>query len=279
MEGLESQIVTLLLVLLLFLLALLEAALVRRREKRRRIRKRCGGTGRYTEVHCHILPGVDDGAPDMRTAVALLRQEQAQGVGNVILTPHLRRRENDYRKIWKRFRELEKKAGEEGIAVRLHLGSEIYYDSETLQNLREGRAFTMAGGRYVLLEFPPGVRFPAISSAVDEMVMAGYFPVLAHVERYGCIARHLERAGELKEKGAYIQVNAGSFLKHPKRKELLAMAQGGLVDLVGTDCHRTDWRPVCMRDTCRHLARHLAREDYRRIFFGNPRGILEDRAI
>jgi len=283
--------------LLFFLLVLLEGLLVNRR-RRYRCRKKGRGNagyesrgiygdaghpqdnpGYYTEVHCHILPGVDDGAPDMETALAMLREEGMQGVGDVILTPHLRRRENDYRRIRKHYRQLREKAEEEGIGIRLHLGSELYYDSETIQNLKAGKAYTMAGSRYVLLEFSPDEHFSNISCAADEVMMAGYLPILAHAERYGCILKHLERVGTLKEQGVYIQVNAGSFLKHPKRRELVMLAQEGLVDLVGTDCHRMDWRPVCMGAACRYLIHYLTREDYCRIFFENPQAIIENRVI
>lgn len=298
MEGMDVQTdIFFLFCLLLFLLVLLEGILINRRRRYRRRKKGRGNAGYgnfgtyggarrwqgtpgyYTEVHCHILPGVDDGAPDMRTALAMLREERMQGVGNVILTPHLRRRENDYRLIWKRFRQLQEKAAEEGIGIRLHLGSEIYYDSETIQNLKAGKAYTMAGSRYALLEFSPNEHFSYISCAADEVMMAGYLPVLAHAERYGCILKRLGRVEALKEQGVYIQVNADSFLKHPKRKELAMLAQEGLVDLVGTDCHRTDWRPVRMGAACRYLVRYLTREDYCRIFFENPQAIIENRVI
>ncbi len=235
--------------------------------------------GCFTEVHCHIIPGVDDGAPDMEAALALLREEYRQGVRDVILTPHLRRGENDPGEIRDQFVRLCKAAREEEASLRLHLGSELYYDSETVKSLRKGKAFPMAGSRYVLVEFAPGEHFAYISRAMDEVMMAGYLPVLAHVERYASVAGHLERVSVLKEKGVYIQVNANSFLNHPKRKELLGLAQEGMIDFVGTDCHRPDWRPVCMEQACIYLLPRLKREDYCRIFFENPQNIIEDRVI
>ncbi len=286
MREIDSQTVFLaLLVILFLLLVFLEGILIRRskRSGKHNSGSSAGSArslpGDYTEVHCHILPGVDDGAPDMKTALALLCQEQEQGVRDVILTPHLRRKENDYRQIQKQFDKLQRTADEEGLDIRLYLGSELYYDSETVKSLRKGKAFPMAGSRYVLVEFAPGVHFSYISRAMNELMMAGYLPILAHVERYASVAGHLERVSALKEKGVYIQINANSFLKHPKRKELLALAQEGLVDFVGTDCHRLDWRPVCMERACRYLLPRLTREAYRRIFFENPRHIIEDRVI
>jgi len=300
MEGMDVQThIFVLFCLLFFLLVLLEGLLINRRRRYRSRKKGRGhagyenrGTGiseaaehpqdipgYYTEVHCHILPGVDDGAPDMQTALAMLREERMQGAGNVILTPHLRRRENDYRLIRKQYRRLQEKAQEEGLGIRLHLGNEIYYDSETIQNLRAGKAYTMAGSRYVLLEFSPSEHFSYISCAADEVMMAGYLPILAHAERYGCILKHLERVKALKEQGVYIQVNGDSFLKHPNRRELIMLAREGLVDLIGTDCHRMDWRPVCMSAVCRYLVHYLTREDYCRIFFENPQAVIENRVI
>lgn len=233
----------------------------------------------YYDMHSHIIPAVDDGALNMEMALDMLNKEINQGVRRVILTPHIRRNENDPVRIEKHFRALRSRARRLEMPIRVYLGSEILYDSRTLERLRTGQAFTMAGTRYVLIEFAPNVPYSYLNNAMDELIMAGYFPILAHAERYGCIYAHLHRVSQLVEKGVYIQINAKSFLTHPKSKELVKLIEDGLVHFIGTDCHRSNWRPVCMEETCKYLATQIEEEDYCRIFFENPKKLMRNEVI
>jgi len=89
----------------------------------------------------------------------------------------------------------------------------------------------------------------------------------------------LNKLEELVNKGVYIQINANSFLSHPKKKQLVSLIDEGLIHFIGTDCHRMDWRPVNLRAACRHLADHIDEEDYCRIFFENPQKLLKNEII
>lgn len=233
----------------------------------------------HYEVHSHIIPAVDDGAPTMKEALELIDEEIAQGVGHLILTPHLRKNENDYRRIIKHYQALRRQVERTNRCISLYLGSELYYDSTMIERLKSGQAFTMAGSSYVLVEFSYDVPFKYLNDAVDQLMMAGYWPILAHAERYGCVSEHLERVKELIDRGVYIQINAGSYFNHPRKKELLKLTLDGLVHFIGTDCHRMEWRPVCMEETCQYLAEQLEKRDYCRIFFENPQKVLKNEII
>jgi len=233
----------------------------------------------YTDLHAHIIPTVDDGSPDMQMSLAMLEAEIAQGVQHLILTPHFRLEENNVHKIKAHYDALIAQVRKNNLPIQLHLGSEIFYDSSTIEKLAEGQVLTMAGTRYVLIEFSPTVSFHYLDHAMDELLMAGYYPILAHAERYQCIADHLNKLEELVNKGVYIQINANSFLSHPKKKQLVSLIDEGLIHFIGTDCHRMDWRPVNLRAACRHLADHIDEEDYCRIFFENPQKLLKNEII
>ena len=233
----------------------------------------------HTDLHSHILPGVDDGSVDMEMALQMIQSAVEQGIDCIILTPHFRFEENDVNIIKKRFLELKAEVKRTQLPIELYLGGEIYYDSEVIEKLASGQMLTMADTRYVLVEFSPTVTFHYLSHAMDELLMAGYYPILAHAERYQCISDNLDKIDDLVDEGVYIQINANSFLTHPKKKALIQLVKDGVIHFIGTDCHRTDWRPVNLQAACRYLADLIDRNDYRRIFFENPQKLLNNEII
>lgn len=233
----------------------------------------------HYEVHSHILPGVDDGAVSIEMALEMIDAEIQQGVKRLILTPHIRKDDYDYKKIMRQYEELQIQVYSSGRKIALYLGSEIYYDGDTINKLQNGQAYTLAGGDYVLIEFSIDVLFEYLNNAVNDLMMCGYLPIIAHAERYDCLMKDTKRIKELVKKGAYIQVNAGSVLNHPKRRRLIRLIKDGDIHFIGTDCHRTYWRPVCLEEAARYLAKHIGKEDYCRIFFSNPQKLVGNKLI
>lgn len=189
------------------------------------------------------MPGVDDGAPDLDTAIRMLRQEAEQGVGKIILTPHQKpgHRCITAEGIEKRLRLLRKEVKRLDIPVRLYPGAELFYCRGMRELLEAGKVCTLAGSRYVLVEFAPAEDWRYIRNAVYDLLNGGYWPILAHVERYSQVAGAPDRARELIEMGAYIQMNAQSITGAESvrtRRNCKALLQCGLVHFVGTDAHR-----------------------------------------
>ena len=194
------------------------------------------------DIHCHILPGVDDGAPDMATSLEMLRIADKNGITHMILTPHHKPMHHNvspehnvsYRK------KLQEAAKDAGIKVKLFSGNEIYYSDETMEELIAGKICSMAGSDYVLVEFHPTNPYMAIQNAISRVQAAGFIPIIAHVERYSDIVSHPARVGDLIEMGCYIQVNASSVMggygfgiSHFTRKLL----KEELVHFVASDAH------------------------------------------
>lgn len=112
------------------------------------------GKGIY-DIHCHIVPGVDDGATDIEETGKLLRMEYEQGVRTIIATPHFRFRmfETSAEKVKEQFKLVEKAAAEVASDLHVYLGCEFHTNMEMISMLRENKVMTMAGSRYVLTEF------------------------------------------------------------------------------------------------------------------------------
>lgn len=165
------------------------------------------------DIHCHIVPGVDDGATDIGETVKLLRMEYEQGVRTVITTPHFRFRmfETPAEKVREQFRLVEKAASEISPDLHVYLGCEFHANMEMLPMLREQKVMTMAGSRYVLTEFSHNSEESYIRERLGALLSGGYKPIMAHIERYEATRNSLDFVEELADMGVYMQINADSI--------------------------------------------------------------------
>lgn len=232
------------------------------------------------DIHCHIVPGVDDGAADLREALHLLKLEYGQGVRTIIATPHFRAGmfETPPETVARRFMSLVKAAEQEGIDVRLYLGCEFHSGMEMAQQLKNGRGRTMAGSRYVLTEFSHRDDRRYIRDRVYSLLSNGYRPIIAHVERYPCMRKDVSFIRELTEMGAYIQVNADSIIGGNGFSVKLfcrKLMKNGLLHFVGSDAHGPEYRRPRMKEAYSYMAEKMGRRYADTVFIKNPRKIIK----
>ena len=204
------------------------------------------------DIHCHLLFGVDDGPKKIEDSIAMLEEAAEQGITNIVLTPHYRRGmfkfDGDLVRQHKAM--LDKHAAELGIT--LHLGTEVHVNGDILEYLQEGKVFTLAGSDYVLTEYEYDTEYSYIFKMTKELLRYGYIPVIAHVERYGCIAKHPAYLDELREIGAMMQMNAAAILGQEgwgTKQFCKKVLKNGWVDFVASDSHDLNKR-ICMMDKC-----------------------------
>ena len=217
-----------------------------------------------TDIHMHVIPGVDDGARTLEEACELLRLASAEGIGRVFATPH------DpaflYTDVRAVFRRLQETVSARGIPVELHLGCELRISAQTaaqrLRGLDDGVYPTMGDSRCVLLEFVFDTPLEEYLYCIGLARSAGYTPILAHLERYAQVDGRFAEA--LRGAGALVQINAYSIAEERDERILrranLFLSEG-LVDFLGTDAHRTDHRPPRFR-TGTDAFRRLYGEEY-----------------
>lgn len=194
------------------------------------------------DIHTHILPTVDDGSPDLETSLSLIEDAVKIGVMDLFLTPHYMRL-RDYRSPASEnrviFSDLERAIHEKDLPIRLHLGTEIYYTIDTIQDLRNQTVIPLGKSKLVLLEFSTGDDHEDIGEAIHNIRSLGFVPILAHMERY-----HYATDADwaiAKKMGALIQVNAASVMgmpRHSYQNQVLRMIKKGMVDFVASDLHR-----------------------------------------
>lgn len=231
------------------------------------------------DIHCHILPGVDDGARNMEESLWMLNKEYQEGVRHVILTPHFRYDmfEPHMNIVTRQFMQLRRAAmniGDEGM--RLYLGCELHSSMDMVECLKKGRRLTLAGSRYVLVEFSNGDEKNYIEERVRSLLMNGFIPIIAHVERYKATRNDIGFLTELKDMGAHIQVNAdtisgqdGFGAKTFARKVM----KHGLLDFVGSDGHRKTERIPEIGKCVAKMEKTMGSEYVKKIFIKNPRKI------
>ena len=231
------------------------------------------------DIHCHILPGVDDGAPDMETSRAMIRDAYEQGVRYIIATPHYRPEmfEPSMKKVIRVYHELRDYAEEVGIGLRL--GCEYYRNEQMIRHLDKKLRPTMLGSRYVLAEFSTNDSFVTVRNYIYELITKGYRPIVAHVERYFC-CQEPERIQELKKLGAQIQINADSVLGyegHTIKKFCAGLMKDDRVDFIGSDAHNLEGRKMNLGKCATYVRKKMGQDYAEEIFVDNPRQIWKSR--
>ena len=236
------------------------------------------------DIHSHLLPGVDDGSPDYQTSMRMLKCAAEDGISTMIFTPHNKpgHRRRHFSEMISKVEKLRQMAAEENIETELYIGSEVYYRSGILEEIGHDRAGTLAGSRYVLLEFNPLEEYEYIRNGMHSLLMDGYYPVLAHVERYQNVCARKHGIDDLIDMGCYMQVNAGSITGKSgmKTKGLTRnMLKQGQVHFVATDAHDLRKRPPCL-SACADFIRKKYGGDYsKKLFCDNPLHVIRDKVI
>ena len=232
------------------------------------------------DIHCHVVPLVDDGAVSMAEAVRMLKLEYREGVRTVIATPHYRLGmfEPDPEKVRRHFTLLRRAAGKTGCGIELFLGCEFHANMEMVKLLRNGMGLTMAGSRYILTEFSRNDDKRYIQDRLYSLLSNGYKPIIAHAERYPCFRKDTAFLRDVAEMGAYIQLNAGSItgesgfgIKRFCRKVI----RERLLDFVGTDAHGVNRRPPRIREAYSYIAEMMGDRYADTIFIKNPQRIIK----
>ena len=253
------------------------------------------------DTHCHLLPGLDDGAPDMAAAEAMARVAAEDGVSQIVATPHSREWDynNERSRILTAVEALRVHLKRAGIPLRLHVGAEVHLTDRLVAKIRSGQLATFGdAGKYLLLECPyrtPPVR---LEETIFELRVAGITPVLAHPERIRWFQEDLARLESAIRLGALGQMTSSSLVGDFGRTiAALAetMVRRGLVHARGSDAHDTEHRPprlAAARARWAELAgddaARIAVEDAPRAFLGGtpfeaaapspapaPRGFLD----
>ena len=238
----------------------------------------------FVDIHCHILPGVDDGSQTPEETKAMLQKAWDEGIQIMVATPHYhkQRGKNDIELIKKQLLLTRKLAKEVHPKMQICLGMEMYYGEDVPELLKEGRVVSIRKSRYILVEFSPGDEFQYILNAVRKLQMSGHTVIIAHIERYNCLRKDISNVEYLREMGAYLQVNTGSITGSYGRsvkKFLREVLKAHLVQLVGTDAHGSERRTPKMQEAYKEVVKRCGEEYADQIFGQNAKKVLRNEEI
>ena len=194
------------------------------------------------DMHSHLIPGIDDGSPDMETSIQLIRQMAGLGYTKLITTPHIMwgmyRNERD--DILARLELLQSAVKAAGIAVEIHAAAEYFLDEHVEQLLKNNKPLLTISDNMVLVEFSMALQSMGIKDILFDMQMKGYQPVIAHPERYIYLEKNKEFYDELKDIGCLFQLNLlalSGVYGNSVKKLANYLIKKEFYDLIGTDLH------------------------------------------
>lgn len=207
------------------------------------------------DLHCHILPGVDDGSLDLADSLAMARQAVNDGIERVCATPHIRH-DHDVRieQIAGRIEDLNRALGDEGLPVEVLPGGEVAETAVEGLSKEELNLVALGSGRWILLEPAPGPLSDTLIARVGHLAERGHRALIAHPERH-LSADMYERIAALIGEGALVQATADFFLRERFADGMRMLAEQGLVHVLSSDAHSSHGgRPLHLREAFDVLA-------------------------
>ena len=214
------------------------------------------------DIHCHILPLVDDGPASVEQMLSLAEQAAKEGVTRIIATPHLFHPQFETTDVDVNLTvaEVNVLLNQRNIPVGVSSGHEIRLTGDLIEEIRTGVALPLAGSRYLLIEFP-STGIPSYARQVfAELISDGYVPIIAHPEKNKAIIQNPTLLFDLVSNGAISQVTCASLIgKYGKDVQRFAVAllENGLAHLVASDAHHIEKRPFYWEQCRKFLSKEL----------------------
>lgn len=247
-------------------------------------------TDNYTDIHSHILFGVDDGAASLEESLGMLALAHQEGIRTMFATPHYGS-ENvgaaPFNQIRANFQQLQDAAAQAFPDLRLLLGSELYcVPDKVLGRVERGEALSMAGTRYLLMEFAEwGSKSESAEHICDSMIaiaQTDWLPILAHAQRYRGFdgKRHLYERMVAAE--VCLQINAYDLEDTTTtwtKENTRWLVQNRLAHFIGTDAHGVVRRPPVMRSGVQYLYAHCDEAYVDALVFGNAEKLIAGEEV
>jgi protein-tyrosine phosphatase len=233
------------------------------------------------DIHCHILPGLDDGPKSMDESIAMAESAIAEGITHVVATPHAN---SVHAFDFGRVRELRNKLQElVGGRLKLATGCDFHMDPENLAALKKDASrFCINQRDYLLVEFNEISIPPAMDEALHQLRLAGLRPVITHPERNSILRAQPERLVKWLRLGCYAQVTGGSLtgvFGTSAQVNALSWVELGWIHFVSSDAHNTRGRPLKLQPAYDVVGEKFGEEKARALFFENPLAAFEGRPL
>lgn len=236
------------------------------------------------DIHCHIVPSIDDGAKDLEDALEMARIAYSEGVRKIVNTSHYHP-SFEYKKgekLLESVNAFNTVLKLNNIDIEVFIGNEIYYSEDIIEIIEQKEFYTLNNSKYLLIEFPP-IRFPKnLVDIIYEIKIRGYVPILAHVERYKEIQENINIIYECINEGALIQVNSSSIIgKNGKEAKKVSetLLDNNMVHFIATDAHSSQKRRPIIKQTYDYVFDKYGENKAKTLFVENPNKVIKDEEI
>jgi protein-tyrosine phosphatase len=233
------------------------------------------------DLHCHILPGLDDGPATIEESIAMAESAIVDGVTHVVATPHSNSKYLfDFARVRRLRDELQAKVGDR---LKIATGCDFHLDPENLNSLRrDAPQYCINQRDFLLVEFNEFSIPPSMDQTLHEIQLAGLQPVITHPERNAILRLQPDRLKKWIRQGCFAQVTGGAltvgFGARSHQNALRWIAEG-LIHFVASDAHNTRSRPLRLQPAYKVVADRFGEAKARALFHDNPLAAFEGRPL
>ena len=233
------------------------------------------------DLHCHLLPGIDDGPKSIEESLAMARHAAGAGINNIVATPHITpgRYDNSLASIQPVFDNLKSAIKEKEIPLEISFAAEIRFDPVIIDMVNDDTLPILGeyeGERLILLEFPHSHIPPGSEDLIKWLADRGVRVLIAHPERNGSVLANIEKIAPLVKLGCLLQVTAGALtgvFKEAPRKCAVELLKRGWVSIIASDAHNTHARCPELEPARREAANIVGEKEASDMVIGRPASI------
>ena len=238
------------------------------------------------DIHCHILPGMDDGSGNFSDSIEMAQLAASSGIRTIVATPHCNI-PNVFENYWTpeiraRLDRLQEALNARKIPITLLPGQEIFLSSGFLPLLKQGKLIPINDSRYLLVEFDALEKASIVIRKLQKIIAEGYIPIVAHPERYGFVHENEDMVYRMKELGCLIQINKGSLkgrFGYTATKIAYEILGNHDADFIASDGHSQYSRTPYLADAYEIVSERFS-SDYADFLLNyNPQKVLKNEKV
>lgn len=241
---------------------------------------------RIHDIHCHILPSLDDGAFHIEESLQMASMAASHRGGILVCTPHrLPNSQYSRQTLLSVFRRTSAAVRSSQMKIKLALGQEIFLDDNyraTLSALEQGELFTINQSSYALVEFHPYESAQNVYTMLDDLLSRGGIPIVAHPERYEFVVEDYHTLHRMKSMGALLQINKGSitgFFGHSAKRASHYLLETRMADFVASDAHSPYRRTTPLEETHENISERYSPGYADHLLSENPLRVLKNEKV